>query len=114
MASVYGNKMDALLAVHPLPAPAAAQVHASLGGALQVASKLPPPLRGEYTAVAKHAFVAAPHDHRCDRLRNRWPSRDCEHMLLSARLCDLKQHLLTQRGRTRKDRAGNFDRGVQS
>jgi len=35
-------------------------------------------------------------------------------MLLSARLCDLQQHLVTQHGRAREDRARNFDRGVQS
>jgi EmrB/QacA subfamily drug resistance transporter len=61
MASVYRSRVDTLLAAHPLPAPAAAQVRASLGQALAVAQQLPPPLRGAYTAVTKHAFVEGMH-----------------------------------------------------
>jgi predicted MFS family arabinose efflux permease len=61
MASVYRSHIDTLLAAHPLPAPAAVATRSSLAGALQVAQKLPPPLRGELTLVAKHAFVEGMH-----------------------------------------------------
>jgi EmrB/QacA subfamily drug resistance transporter len=61
MASVYRSRIDTLLAAHPLPAPAAAATRSSLGSALQVAQQLPPPLRGQLTFVAKHAFVEGMH-----------------------------------------------------
>jgi EmrB/QacA subfamily drug resistance transporter len=61
MSSVYVSKVDAVLAGRPLPATAVTAIHDSVGGAVEVAKRLPAPLNHLLDSAAKDAFVAGLH-----------------------------------------------------
>jgi EmrB/QacA subfamily drug resistance transporter len=61
MSSVYVSKVDAVIAGRPLPATAVTAIHDSVGGAVEVAKRLPAPLNHLLDSAAKDAFVAGLH-----------------------------------------------------